>query len=221
MTRHVWFIRHGESISNAGGVTSSSESVPLTAIGERQAQRAADVLVEKPSLIIQSPYKRAQQTAEPTINRWPDVEVVTWPVHEFTYLSRNKLGPTTPEQRQPSAIRYWEQNDPDYRDGEDSESFNSFIERVEFIADKLKALETERTYIFSHGLFLKILFFHLANQDTTLLTMQNMRCHMNETRVHNGEIFYYHINQEGYAELKSRSTKHLDGLQSKKNSITD
>ena len=89
-TSIAWLIRHGESVANAGGAVSSFSEIPLTARGRQQAElfaaRFDELSADPPTLIVQSPYLRARQTAEPLIRRFAGVPVETWPVQEFTYL---------------------------------------------------------------------------------------------------------------------------------------
>ena len=67
----VWLIRHGQSESNAGLPSADWQGIPLTELGHQQAERIAEVFADPPQLIVSSPYLRAQQTAQPTIARYP------------------------------------------------------------------------------------------------------------------------------------------------------
>jgi len=60
-----WFLRHGETDWNAHGLSQGAADVPLNANGERQAERAAQLLQESGvASIIASPLSRARRTAE-------------------------------------------------------------------------------------------------------------------------------------------------------------
>lgn len=85
---HVRFIRHGQSIANAGAFTADPAGIALSALGHAQAQQLADGLDRAPRLIVSSPFLRAQQTAAPTRLRYPEAASETWPIQEFTYLHR-------------------------------------------------------------------------------------------------------------------------------------
>lgn len=87
MGTEVWLIRHGESEANAGLATSDPATIKLTPKGLAQAARVSALLDQTPSLLVTSNYVRAMQTAQSTIERFPNVPVEKWPVHEFTYLS--------------------------------------------------------------------------------------------------------------------------------------
>ena len=94
-----WFIRHGESESNAGLPSESDKGTPLTDKGTAQAKHIADAINHPPDLFVVSSYKRAIQTAEPTLAKFPETIVKTWPIHEFSYLSFNQYHKTDSRQR--------------------------------------------------------------------------------------------------------------------------
>lgn len=83
----VTWIRHGESAANAGGASSDPALIALTERGKAQAQAIAQSFEAAPELIVMSPFIRAQDTAAPTLRKFPGVPVEVWPVEEFTYLS--------------------------------------------------------------------------------------------------------------------------------------
>ncbi len=154
--REVWFIRHGESVANAGARTAEPSSYSLTERGFRQAEQLAATLVEEPELIIHSPYVRARQTAEPAMQKFRHVPVGEWAVQEVQYLDPVQCIGTTQDERRELARDYWVRCEPEYAAPE-AESFTVFLARVQ---DALAALElrTERlTFVFSHGHFIRAL----------------------------------------------------------------
>ena len=64
------FVRHGESTGNAGSSCNDLAKLELTEKGREQARQIADEWTEAPALIVVSPYLRAQQTAQPTRDRF-------------------------------------------------------------------------------------------------------------------------------------------------------
>jgi broad specificity phosphatase PhoE len=90
------FIRHGQSTGNAGVPCTDLATIELTEKGWNQARQVAMEWTEKPSLIVTSPFLRTQQTAAPTIERFPDVPVQVWPIEEFTYLQPSRWNGTLP-----------------------------------------------------------------------------------------------------------------------------
>lgn len=132
--KQIWFVRHGESESNAGAVTAAPHSTPITERGRVQADRLlkawGDWSHGEPDLIATSPYVRTEMTAAPFLARYPRAARVTWPIHEFTQLTPDAWKNTTHAERLPQVQRYWEMFDPKYVDGHGADSFDGFIDRV-------------------------------------------------------------------------------------------
>ena len=149
--RWRWLVRHGESAANAGAVTTDPATIPLTPKGHEQAHRVAVALSERPDLIVVSPYLRTRETAEPTMRRFPDVPVETWPVQEFTYLSPGRCTNTTAEQRRPLVEAYWQGCDPDHTNGPGAESFSTMLDRARDLRDRLAAHAADYIVVFTHG----------------------------------------------------------------------
>jgi broad specificity phosphatase PhoE len=157
----VWFIRHGESESNAGLPAADSAPTPLTRKGVDQAERLASVFTEPPSLLVVSSYLRSRQTADPIILRFPDVPLVEWPVQEFTYLARSPGQLTTAEQRRPRVEAFWLRCDPYHRDDGWAESFADLMERLQTVLKLIRQQEDGFIAVISHGLFMRALYWTL------------------------------------------------------------
>lgn len=150
------FIRHGQSTGNAGVPCHDLSTIELTELGWRQAREVARGWTEAPTLIVTSPYLRTRQTAEATIQRFPDVPVEVWPIEEFTYLQPSRWNGTRSAERMPHLERYWSGADPAYCDGEGAESFGTLLRRAEAALDRLAALPSPGpVYVFSHGQFIQ------------------------------------------------------------------
>ncbi len=150
------FVRHGQSTGNAGVPCNDLSKVELTDLGAEQARVIAAWWPEKPDLIVTSPYLRAQQTAHPTMIRYPNVPVEVWPVQEFTYLQPSRWNGTLSTERLPYIERYWEDADPSYCDGPGAESFNDLLERARATSERLGKLPQDAlVYVFSHGQFIQ------------------------------------------------------------------
>jgi broad specificity phosphatase PhoE len=147
--------RHGESIANAGGVTGDPASIPLTALGEEQARRLAANCVIAPELILSSPFRRARDTAQPLIERFPEASVETWDVQEFTYLSPSRCSDSTRAQRRPMVEAYWARSEPGYVDGPGAESFAEFANRVTRVMTALQHREERLVCLFGHEQFIQ------------------------------------------------------------------
>jgi broad specificity phosphatase PhoE len=159
--REAVFIRHGQSRANVGDWDGSFAEVPLTALGEEQARVLADRWATTPGLIAVSPYLRAKQTAAPMIERYPEVPVESWPIHEYTFWDPAFWGGTPPAESMEDVALYWRLADPDARRTDPhpgSESFSDLLRRSEETLDRLAALDTERpVLLFTHGHFMQAL----------------------------------------------------------------
>jgi broad specificity phosphatase PhoE len=150
------FIRHGQSTGNAGIPCHDLALLELTELGREQAREVAASWTETPGLIVTSPYLRTQQTAAPTIERFPNVPVEVWPIQEFTYLEPARWNGTLSCKRMPHIERYWAEADPEYCDGEGAESFATLLGRAKAALDRLEALPAASlVYVFSHGQFIQ------------------------------------------------------------------
>lgn len=150
------FIRHGQSTGNAGVPCTDLATIELTDKGWTQARDVAASWDEQPTLIVTSPFLRTQQTAAPTIERFPDVAVEVWPIEEFTYLQPSRWNGTLAADRAPHLERYWGETDPTYCDGEGAESFGKLLRRAEAALMRLAALPSDAlVYVFSHGQFIQ------------------------------------------------------------------
>jgi 2,3-bisphosphoglycerate-dependent phosphoglycerate mutase len=178
-TKNVWLIRHAESIGNAGLVTSRPDTIPLTGKGIEQALYLADSFTQAPALIVTSPYIRTQQSAKPTIRRFPKARQEQWEVQEFTFLSPARYRDTTAADRSPFVDAYWLRCDPHHIDGEGAESFADFIRRVQQAIDGLWSCQSEFVAVFGHGLFLRAMIWRMlfgaqAVNATTMLYFRRL-----------------------------------------------
>ncbi len=128
----------------------------LTEKGWEQAREVAAGWTESPTLIVTSPYLRTQQTAQPTIERFPAVPVEVWPIQEFTYLTPSRWNRTLSIERKPHIDAYWETADPEYCDGPGAESFGTLLRRAEAALEWLSEMPGDALiYVFSHGQFIQ------------------------------------------------------------------
>jgi broad specificity phosphatase PhoE len=163
------FIRHGESTGNAGIPCNDLALLELTEKGWRQAREVAASWSATPDLIVTSPYLRTQQTAQPTIERFPEVPVVVWPIQEFTYLEPSRWNGTLSAARRPHIDAYWKAADPEFCDGPGAESFATLLRRAEDALARLCELpDGSQALVFSHGQFIhavRMVVFHPGATD--------------------------------------------------------
>jgi len=157
--RTIWLIRHAESRSNAGEMTDLPHSIALTELGHRQAVELAEEFPRAPDLIVVSRYLRTVETARPTMRRFPGTPVVEWPIHEFTFLAPAHYRGTTQDSRRAPALAYWDGGDPQFRDGEDAESFDEFMARIRDCLERLRHSSEEFIAVFTHGYVMKAILW--------------------------------------------------------------
>jgi len=161
----VWFIRHGESESNAGEVIQSRSSSNLTKLGREQASALETVFDKAPDLIVMSSYIRAQQTAEPIKALYPTVSCEVWPIHEFCHLKDEGYKNTSKYDRRPKIHEYWDRMDPEYIDGEGAESFSQTVERITNSFERLQKRPEKFIAVFTHGFIMHIISVLLAKNN--------------------------------------------------------
>jgi 2,3-bisphosphoglycerate-dependent phosphoglycerate mutase len=207
----VWMIRHGQSLANEGRVTGDPAAIPLTPTGERQAAAVAQMFDDRPDLIVTSPFLRARQTAQPTIDRFPQVAVEQWPIEEFTYLGRLHGRPTTGAQRKPYVDAYWDAADPAYTDDRNSESFASVHARAVRFFELLSQHTGRRVAAFTHGLFMRIVIWAVLTGETAPDAASMRRFHRFRTsyQIPNSSIVEMLVSTDRGPTALSATTSHL------------
>jgi broad specificity phosphatase PhoE len=188
--KEIWLIRHAESAANAGAVTSSPETIPLTEKGLQQARRVAAWFDKQPDIIAVSRYVRTQQTATPLQELYPTTISKQWEVQEFTYLAPERCRNTTFAERKPLVAAYWSRNDPDYCDGVGAESFAEFIQRARRTIEQIKCDNSSFIVVITHGQFIKAmmwLWWHKA-EHSERESMSAFRAFMQGVGVPNAAI---------------------------------
>jgi 2,3-bisphosphoglycerate-dependent phosphoglycerate mutase len=152
----VILVRHGESLTNAGGKAADHVSNPLTDLGRLQARDFAERLPCNPTLFVVSPFLRAQQSAEPLRERFPNVPVEEWPIQEFTFLGPARHRDTSEEERHPFVLAYWQRQDQAFIDGPGAESFTQFLDRARAAIRRLESADPGGCIVlFTHGFFMQ------------------------------------------------------------------
>ncbi|WP_316834995.1 histidine phosphatase family protein [Pedobacter nutrimenti] len=205
--KEIWFIRHGESIANAGIATMEPASIPLTQWGHQQAFALRDQLEKCPDLFIMTPYLRTQQTAMPSLVKFPKVRVEIWPLHEYDYLAVAQCVNTTAEQRRPWVSEYWDKCDPDFIHGKGAESFNGFSQRVINGLSDLQNRKEQFIVLFVHGQVIRAIWQYLATGDQAL-EMDVFRDKMLGFEVPNTSVFKCVYKKEGWQILAPSLTLH-------------
>jgi broad specificity phosphatase PhoE len=188
-TTSVWFIRHGESTSNAGAVSSDRSAPVLTEKGLVQAKNVSLKILLRPELIVVTPYIRTHQTAQPLRERYPDAPCETWDLHEFSPLSDNNYINRTQVQQHSTMQAFWERNDPEYVDGAGAESFSAMTQRINEGLTRLRKRTEKFIVVFAHGDILQTLRLLLGKPEASLRAiMKSMPYYMEHSPIDNGAI---------------------------------
>jgi broad specificity phosphatase PhoE len=162
----VYFVRHGESASNAAPgamALPGNQGDRLTDRGFEQARAVAERLGDAGATrILTSPLRRAGETAQVIAER------LDLPVSELEELRElresdgyGELSLTDQRLRRWSVWMAEHGDDPDhsYRGGE---SFSEIIARVRTVQERLVADETDSVIAISHGIFLRFFLMQVV-----------------------------------------------------------
>jgi broad specificity phosphatase PhoE len=163
MSKKIFLIRHAESEANVGIPQKHIHNIVITENGRQQASDLAESL-ERPDRIIVSKFIRTIETAEPTMNKFPDSEVHLWlETHEFEPLAGIKEMPLEDQRAQND--EYWLSSDPHYKMSEEIESFKEFTDRMMTLRNKISNLPEGLHYIFTHGYVVRMFMLMMSNPD--------------------------------------------------------
>lgn len=161
-TKHVFIVRHGESVANATGIRQGPET-PLTERGVAQARligtRLSNYRIDR---IVASPYIRAHQTA--TII----AEKLGMEIRDISPLFIERVNPSIMIGRHINDLEIehmWEEiaahyGVPGWRHS-DEENFEDLIKRAIVALSFLETLPEKHVLVTSHGLFMKAILAHI------------------------------------------------------------
>lgn len=164
--RIMTFIRHGQSLANAGGVTMAHAEIPLTDLGSKQAKTVASFLPPAPTEILSSPFVRAVETSRPYSEQCAVQVRHAHVLQEFDAIDPTLLAGMTGEQRRPIADAYWTEADPSKRMGVRAETFQEFAARVQDFRTNWMPVLSQEVVVFGHGIWLGMLFWQLIGFKT-------------------------------------------------------
>ncbi len=159
--KKIYFVRHGQSLANAGGITMEHHAIPLTNIGLRQATMLASLLTDSPSEILVSPFIRAIDTAAPYSERVALKPFIIQGLREFETIDPALLLGMSGEQRRPIADAYWAEGDVAKRMGDRAETFSEFAHRIAAFKTLVLPTIPDKAVVFGHGMWIAMLFWQL------------------------------------------------------------
>jgi len=154
------FIRHAESVANAGGITLPHHAIPLSDLGRLQARELAAALDVTPAAVLVSSFIRTHQTAEPYCERFGVRPKVCTDLNEFSVIDPVLIEGLNGAQRKPFVKAYWDDPDLNRRIGANADTFAEFDARIlAFMADMGDLPDS--TVIFGHGIWFGLLLWRL------------------------------------------------------------
>jgi alpha-ribazole phosphatase len=161
------FVRHAESVSNAGGITMPHEAIPLSERGKRQAEALAALLPIEPAAVLVSGMVRTHQTAAPYCARIGVTAHQRVSLNELSVIDSDLVAGMDGPKRRHFVRDYWDNPDPYRRWGDRADTFVEFEARVRGFVGELDSL-ARPTVIFGHGIWLGMLHWQLlGNQVCT------------------------------------------------------
>lgn len=154
------FVRHAESLANAGGVTMPNAQIPLSEHGWMQARALAEGFEGIPTGVLTSVFLRTQETARPLCERFGLLPQIHPLLHEFSMIDPALIEGLNLAQRRPFTEAYWLAADPDQRLGEAAETFHEFAARVEGFQVQMDELPAA-TLVVGHGIWFALLLWRL------------------------------------------------------------
>jgi alpha-ribazole phosphatase len=199
----ITFVRHAQSIANAGGVTMENDAIPLSELGKVQSQALASILECKASKIFVSEYSRTHETARPFCEKMAMEPYIHPLLHEFSTIDPALLVGMTGEQRRPIADAYWQEAVPTKRMGENAETFNEFEQRVEIFRSELKEIP-DGAVLFGHGMWLGMLIWKLLGFSATdSLGMKSFRRFQTGLPMPNCAVYTFMHHSDGHWHIQA------------------
>lgn len=163
--KSLYFIRHGESLANAGGKPLPNADIPLTDKGREQAvSRLAfwQTLNIRPSQIYCSHMKRTHETAMPFCEHYGMSTTTLGLLDELNTLAFEHIKDIMTDARRQMNAKWWQTVGLDDRDGVGADSFGEFLGRVDGFISRLDEFD-DKTLFFGHGIWLGLLAYRLMN----------------------------------------------------------
>ncbi len=137
MIARLFLTRHGETEANAVQRLAGSSDIPLSKLGERQAEVMANILApEKPDHIYSSPMFRAMRTVRPLASILEIDVVEAEGLREIDFGAWEGMNFDEIKQEYPNDIASWIAHDPAFT-FPGGENIGAFFERVDRACHKI------------------------------------------------------------------------------------
>ncbi|BDR59737.1 histidine phosphatase family protein [Xylocopilactobacillus apicola] len=195
-----YFVRHGQTFANAGGLlqgTSDGEETYLNAAGKQQARELREKMdLSFADRFVISPLQRTQQTTEILNVELQRPVAVDERLKEISYgawdgQEKKKLRESAPEAFETE----FDEVSPDYvKFANDGEPFDSVVKRVgEFLADTSELYPDDSIVVVTHGFTIKAAAINVLSLKDYLILPEpdNLRVTLIKVRTRHAYLSYY------------------------------
>ena len=154
------YIRHGESLSNAGAITMPHNAIPLSDTGHQQAAHLARLMDVQPSMVLVSSMIRTHETAAPYCRLHSVIPQIHADLDEFSVIDPVLIEGLDGAQRKPFVKAFWDDPQPGRRLGDQADTFAEFDARVCTFMNSMGSLP-DSTVIFGHGIWFGLMMWKL------------------------------------------------------------
>lgn len=200
--RTLYFVRHGQSMANAGAFAMADREIQLSALGRQQVQDLLARWPLRPARLYCSQMLRARQTAAYFADAHGLAAQEIAELDEFSYLALATVEGKAPGDVAVLAREYWQRSDPAHRDGDVADSFDGFAARVEAFLARLHDFEDGSVFV-GHGIWIGLLAWRLQGRTVNgPADMQAFRAFQTGMHVPNAGVYRLEVARgEGAARL--------------------
>jgi alpha-ribazole phosphatase len=200
--KSIYLIRHGQSSANMGGKSLPDIEIPLTVTGQKQAQELVKNFAILPSKIYSSELLRAKQTAQVFADFYQIIPETLTILNEFSYLGFEHISGMDGQERRKLAQLYWENATIEYRDHQNSDCFQDFLDRVDLFIKRIDSFN-DNSLIFGHGIWIALLAWRLLGCPIEkALDIKAFRQFQTALPLDNTVIYKLSISQDGVKQLQ-------------------
>lgn len=191
--RMLYFVRHGQSMANAGAFAMADREIPLSALGRQQVLDLLARWALRPAQLYCSQMLRARQTAAYFAAAHGLAAQEIAELDEFSYLALATVEGKVPAEVAVLARDYWQRGDPAHRDGDIADSFDDFAARVEAFLARLHDFEDGSVFV-GHGIWIGLLAWRLQGRTVNRpADMQAFRAFQTGMHVPNAGVYRLEI----------------------------
>lgn len=200
-----YFVRHGETASNAEGLTMGQIDIPLNVRGQSQARETADWLRRYPiERLVSSDLSRARETATP-LGKYLGLKVeADRRLREMSFGIFEGRHIADCEKEHPDIVARWRVGEFDFAPP-GGETRRSLMERTQAVLRELITATEEHIAVFAHGGTLNAIHSHIIESE-----LLEPREHIHRVfRFSNGSVSMAAYAKEQWRFLVVNSTFHL------------